>query len=250
MSDLAAALAALQADLPRIRRTTAGQHGKYAAYDKILQAVRPVLDKHGFVWWTCPGLVDLNGETRFVLRYLLTHIPSGEVIAGFYPLAEGPPQQQGAVITYARRYCLTSVLDLEIEGEDNMEAPTRRPVRSRTTGAEHERLRHGTVEPTPDTRPAERGPLPPAEDPWCDQPAGVMPTNDPEDKPGSITREQQRAMHAQFNAMGITDRDERLEWTKARLELAALASSSDLSYRQAGELLQALHEAGQVRERR
>ena len=248
MSDLAAALAALQADLPPIKRTVSGQHGKYAAYDKIMAVVRPLLEKHGFTWHTEPGLVELGGELRFVLEYVLEH--QHGTIEGYYPLAEGPPQQQGAVITYARRYCLTSVLDLAIEGEDNMDAPTRRPVRSRTTGAEHERLRQGTHEPAPGQRPAERGPLPPGEDVWRDQPAGVMPSNDPEDKPGSITREQQRAMHAQFNAMGITDRDERLEWTKARLELAALASSSDLSYRQAGELLQALHEAGQVREHR
>jgi hypothetical protein len=246
MSDLAAALARMQADFPRIKRTTAGQHGKYAAYDKILAAVRPIMAKHGFAWWSAPGLAPMGGHTewRFVLHYVLTYLPTGETIDGSYPLAEGPPQQQGAVITYARRYCLTSVLDLEIEGDDSMDAPQRaRPVRgAKVTGPEHERLRDGLHTATPEDRPADRGPLPDDENPWQNEL--------PEDRPGSIANSQRGGMHMAFSAIGITDRAERLAMTRDILGLPDLLSSNDLSYTQAAALLLALKERTGVREGR
>jgi hypothetical protein len=249
VSDLASALAALQADLPRIKRTAAGQAGprryRYASYDKIIAVVRPVLGKHGFTWHTAPGLMVMDGgEIRFGLRYELWH-ETGK-INGFYPLREGPAQQQGSEITYARRYALCAVLDLEVEGEDTagMDTPTRQPQRTRIPGSDHERLRYGTVEGTPEDKPAARGPLPASRDVWQDQPPGLLPVDDPEDKPGSITRDQQKAMHAHFTALGITDRGKRLAWTREALGLRPeeLASSSDLSYTEAGRLLVILAE--------
>jgi hypothetical protein len=251
------ALAALQADLPPIKRTSRGQVGtrnfRYPEYPKILRAVRPILAKHGFVWSTQPELIDKCGELRFVLTYTLWHLPSQDQLSGQYPLAEGPAQQQGAQIAYAKRYALVAVLDLEVEGEDTdaMDTPTRRPVRgAKVTGPDHERLRHGTHEPTPEDRPADRGPLPLEQDVWQDQPAGLLPTGDPEDRPGSITKFQRAAMHAAFGQAGISDRDVRLGWTREALNLPDLASSNDLSYAQAARLLQLLHEAAGVREGR
>jgi hypothetical protein len=249
MSDLAAALAALQADLPRIKRTGRGQVGtrrySYPPYEQILAATRPILHKHGFLWRTEPTLLLIGGELRFVLHYVLKH--EAGFVEGNYPLREATDQQQGAAISYAKRYALVAVLDLEIEGEDSdaMDTPTRRPVRGPRPGPDHERLRQGTHEPTPEDRPAERGPLPAAEDVWQDQPPGFLPTDDPEDRPGSITPAQSKAMHAQFGALKITDRAKRLEITRNLLGLPDLASSGDLSYRQAGTLLQRLHEWGQ-----
>jgi len=258
MSDLAAALAKLQADLPRIKRTSRGQVGtrnfRYPEYPEILAKVRPIMAKHGFAWWSAPGLAPMGGHTewRFVLHYVLTYLPTGETIDGSYPLAEGPPQQQGAGIAYAKRYCLVAVLDLEIEGEDNLDAPQRaRPVRgAKVTGPEHERLRDGLHTATPDDRPADRGPLPPGQDVWQDQPAGLLPQDDPEDKPGSITRQQRNAMHAKFTELGVTDRAERLTLTRRLLDMDEIATSNELSYSQAARLLQSLQELTAVGERR
>ena len=244
MSDLAAALAALQADLPRIRKGRKVQAGarqyKYAEYDKILAAVRPVLHKHGFTWRSVPGLRLIDGgDLRFVLHYTLEH-SNGERISGDYPLTEGPPQTMGAQISYAKRYALVAVLDLEVEGEDTdaMDVPSRRPQHTpgRATGAEHERLRHGTVVATPEDRPARRGPLSAEEDVWSG------PGPDAEDEPGSITPAQQRAMFAAFKQIGCEDKLKRLELTRTILKLDDLTSSNELSYSQAGTLLTALHE--------
>jgi hypothetical protein len=244
MSDLAAALAELQANLPRIpkgRKVQAGaRQYRYAEYDKILRDVRPVLHKFGFVWNSKPTMAQTaDGNTRFVLDYTLVHVATGDCIAGIYPLTEGPPQTMGAQISYAKRYALVAVLDLEVEGEDTdaMDTPPRPVVRSgRSTGAEHERLRYGTVEATPEDRPARRGPLSAAEDVWSG------PGPDAEDEPGSIGASQQKAMFAAFKQIGCNDRAKRLELTRTILKDSTIGSSNELSYHQAGLLLTALHE--------
>ena len=111
-------------------------------------------------------------------------------------------------------------------------------VRPRVTGAEHERLRNGTVEPVPEDRRAQRGPLGTGDDKWAGQPAGSLPVN-PEDKPGSVSRPQSRAMHAAFGQLGITGRDDRLAVT-AQITGRAVGTSSDLSYAEADGLLREL----------
>ena len=90
----------------------------------------------------------------------------------------------------------------------------------------------------------------PEQDVWQDQPAGLLPQDDPEDKPGSITRQQRNAMHAKFTELGVTDRAERLTLTRRLLDMDEIATSNELSYSQAARLLQSLQELTAVRERR
>jgi len=107
------------------------------------------------------------------------------------------------------------------------------------TSAEHAEHTQLAKSP-PNSQPAERLSTTPVDDPWMDGPAGLSVVGDPEDKPGSIGRSQQREMHALFGQLGISDREARLTVTKVTLGLAQLGSSSELSYRQAGDLLLAL----------
>lgn len=78
-----------------------------------------------------------------------------------------------------------------------------------------------------------RATSPALDDPWLDQPAGSLPA-------GMITRAQQKKMHAAFAGLGITGRDERLEWTRQALGLDVLESLADLTQDQAATLLDAL----------
>lgn len=214
---LPAALAALQADLPRIPRTAQGQVGtrryRYPPYDAILRRIRPILTKHGFLWSSEPGLVVIADQIRFVLAYELTRIAAGDGKSGLFPLAEGASQQQGAQISYAKRQCLIAVLDLEVVGEDD-DSMERTPAK--IPGPDHERLRHGTVERTPADRPAERsrgpvdnGPV----DKWTDQPSGEFDIGTPEDHPGSIDGAQLKTLQTLFRQVGIQDRAVRLGMT-------------------------------------
>jgi hypothetical protein len=77
----------------------------------------------------------------------------------------------------------------------------------------------------------------PADDPFYDSesPSEVL----SQDTPGTIARPQSRTMHARFAELGIKDRGERLEYTVAVIG-RPVSSSSELSYREAGLVLEAL----------
>jgi hypothetical protein len=159
----------------------------------------------------CPSRID--GAP--VLSYRLIHVETGEEINGHYPLTEGHGQALGADITYARRYALCAVLGLLAEDDtDGQPIGPRQRTAAKIPGPEHERLRHGTVERTPEDRPAERqrpGGQPPV-DMWMDNPPGEFDIGTPEDRPGSIDPRgpQMRNLQRLFHALGIEDRAVRL----------------------------------------
>jgi hypothetical protein len=241
VSEHAAWLAAIRADLPKIRKSTRGQHGKYANYPTIKAMVDPVLAKHESVWWTQPTRA---ADGSFVLAYQLEQIHGPLVVAGEFPLQVMDPQKQGSQISYAKRYALCAVLDIAPEGEDDdgmAASGQRQRTPAKVTGPEHERLRYGTVEPTPEDRPAERvraGDNPPV-DMWMDQPSGPFDIGRPEDHPGSIDRAQERVMHREFNRLGITDRSVRLGMT-ADIIGRQVMTSQQLSRLEAEHLIKAL----------
>ena len=222
---LAAALVALQTRLPRITKDAQGQRSKYADLHDLTEAVKPVLADLGLAWACKPTLID--GE--FVLRYTLTHAPSGEMDTGDYPLNRNTdPQRMGSEITYARRYALTAVLNIAPAGDDDdgqaaadanrgtdWRAPanphTRKATRSRDTASEHT--------------------------PWND--------SREEDTPGSILPGQLQGIGILMTKLGATKREDRLALTMKFLDLTELASSKDLSMAQGSRLIQRLQqEAG------
>lgn len=122
---LAAALAAFQAELPRVEKGNtakvktekASYSYRYADLAEISPIVLPLLAKHGLAWATYP---TLKGDGRFVLVYELSHI-TGECKSGEYPLpdSKASPQVLGSAITYARRYALCAVTGVAPGGDDD-----------------------------------------------------------------------------------------------------------------------------------
>lgn len=216
-SQIAEALAKVQAELKPIPRTRKGQRGKYADLAAVEEAVFPLLARAGLVFLAKP---TLTADGRFVLAYSLLHT-SGEREDGEYPLhGGGNAQQQGSEVTYARRYSLCAITGAAPEGEDDDggaasderrgQAPQRAPqrptapvTRTRTAGADHERLRHGAVERTPDDRPArrDRGPVPDEQNPWQDVP--------PEEQPGSADPKDVQRIQIAYNKLGFDHRTDR-----------------------------------------
>ncbi len=114
LANLAAALAAAQAELPVIPRTTPGHYGPYADLASVREAVRPVLARHGLSIVQLPSAA--NTLTTMVLH------ASGEWIAGEMDLHQAStPQGQGSAISYARRYALSAALCLATEPDDDAE---------------------------------------------------------------------------------------------------------------------------------
>lgn len=127
---LAAALAAFQAELPKLRKDETakvrgeGKDGQpvnyqygYADLAQVVEAVMPVLGKHGLSFTSTP---TMSGN-QFVLEYCLLH-ESGEERAGVWPLPnpmQTKPQNLGSAITYARRYALMAVTGTFPDKEDD-----------------------------------------------------------------------------------------------------------------------------------
>ncbi len=84
-------------------------------------------------------------------------------------------------------------------------------------------------------------PVPPSnQDIWTDQPPAPV-LEGVEDQAGTISPQQQRAMHAAFTQAGIKDRAARLTATTSIVG-RPVTSSNELSYLEAGRVLEALHE--------
>ena len=128
---LNAALAAVQAELPRIDKgrtatvptKAGGQYSyTYADLSDVAAAIKPLLGRNGLAFTAWPTLSLVTN--RFVLRYELLH-ESGEQKGGEYPLpspTEVGAQALGSAITYARRYCLCAVTGVAPDDDDDAAA--------------------------------------------------------------------------------------------------------------------------------
>ncbi len=90
---------------------------KYVELDGLLQAIRPVLSKHGLSFVQSPG----GDGQAITITTLLMHT-SGEWIE-FEPLTlkavKTDPQGAGSAITYGRRYSLSAILGIAWDADDD-----------------------------------------------------------------------------------------------------------------------------------
>jgi len=267
---LAEALAALQARLPRVAKTSEGQErggkkDKYADLTMVSEALLPITSGLGLSFTARPTML---GE-RFVLAYELRHAASDEACGGFYPLpTSGTPQQVGSAITYARRYTLCAVTGLAPGGDDDdaqaAEAEHRARPRNvpdaqlaaegrmaRGAKSAHEQLAKETVSGGRAERSRPRGPDP--DDPWAqDAPvdhdraeqlrvAALDQTLPAEQLLGSSTPPQWQQLAILYSQIGLTDRDNRLAEMTDRCG-REITSAKDLSYAEAEQAIRALRD--------
>jgi hypothetical protein len=128
MKEWTEAFTAAQAELPPIgkrheatipTKTGADYSYKYADLNDVLEAVRPVLNKHGLS--ISQSSVSEEGKIGVVTRIYHT---SGHVET-FGPLllpAGGDARSAGSAITYARRYGLCAALGIAPDDDDDGEA--------------------------------------------------------------------------------------------------------------------------------
>lgn len=139
MKNLYAKLLKVQAEIKPIEKDSQNPHFKNFYFDisGLLSAVKPILTANGIVL-VQPIMVDEHGQK---LTTILTDTTSGEMMVSEMRLPElADPQKLGAVISYYRRYALTSLLALEGEdndGNDTQPVKTQpSPVKQATGGAE------------------------------------------------------------------------------------------------------------------
>lgn len=249
-----AALAAFQAEIPRIRKDAAAivqgekdgkkfTYGyKYADLGAIVAVAMPLLGKHGLSFTAFPRL----SENGFVLHYRLRHA-SGDGDEGDWPLPDPirtRPQVVGSSLTYARRYafCAATGIAPDEEDDDAQEAqrgdyvPETRADGS-ATEAEQARMNRG---PVPGVQ---RSNGTPPDDPWYGAPKTDKTPR--EELPGTASPAQLRKMHAMFAKLGYDkdDRDGRLDFTR-RIIGRDVQSANALSLVEAEKLNKALEAHG------
>jgi ERF superfamily len=247
-----AALAAFQAELPRIRKDAAaiiqtsggGTYGyKYADLGAIVAIAMPLLGKHGLSFTAFPRISD-NG---FVLHYRLRHA-SGDGDEGDWPLPDPirtKPQVVGSAITYARRYTFCAAIGIapDEEDDDGKDAsdgeraeyvPETRADGS-ATEAEQARMNRG---PVPGT---ERLKATPEDDPFYDVAKAIDVPK--EELPGTASRDQLNQIFGLFDKLGYPkdDRDGRLTLTR-EIVGRDIKSSAALSMVEATALKKELEE--------
>jgi hypothetical protein len=234
------ALLMLQADPPVLTKTRDGQVGnqktKYADLVQVNKQVLSRLNELGLVWKCAPDLIpDGTHPLRFVLRYELKHVATGEYERGVFPLLGSTPQQHGSAMTYARRYALLAVTGIAAEDEDDDgDAVSGRQYAQRAT--QQRNAARATDGEQPAGRTAQRRA----------QPArGARPPLPGEDPDGPVGQDQHRRMHALWNDLGFggdENRDNRLTITAKIVGLPDLDSSAKLTRAQADAVIAALVE--------
>lgn len=127
---LAAALAAMQAELPKLRKTeTAKVNGEsktgakisysygYTGLDQVVETVLPALGKNGLSVTSKTSFAD----NVFMLEVTLLH-EGGEREIGYWPLPDPRrvgPQDIGSAMTYGRRYLTLALTGTFPGGEDD-----------------------------------------------------------------------------------------------------------------------------------
>lgn len=111
----------LQSELEPIKKEANNPFfkSKYAELSSIIEVIRPLCKKHGFIILQEPG----NQNERLALTTTIMH-ESGEFVRSTisYPVVKQDPQGYGSAITYARRYSLQAIFCLETEDDDGNRA--------------------------------------------------------------------------------------------------------------------------------
>ena len=119
IAEIAKALAKFQSEVSDPNRTkeNAFLKSKYVTLDSLLQAVRPVLANNGLSFLQVPFTsADVVSVTTMLLH------ESGEWLESdpfTLPLMKNDPQGVGSVVTYARRYSLSSILGVAWDEDDD-----------------------------------------------------------------------------------------------------------------------------------
>lgn len=130
MKNLYTALSSFQAECPVILKEVKGHNYKFADLPAIYEVINPLLMKNNLAIFQ--PLTNLEGKPA--IKTIVVHTISGETMEDVHPLPEttfteiettkgkrmvvagfeqmSKPQAQGSIITYFRRYCLSSVLGL------------------------------------------------------------------------------------------------------------------------------------------
>ena len=122
MENIYKALLAVQGDLKAVIKAEPNPFfkSKYFDINAVVAMLRPIITQHGLV--VLQPLTEMNGKPA-IETILLDK--SGEMLSRTTPLIESNDAQKwGGIITYTRRYALTSLFLIEGEEDDDAQSAT------------------------------------------------------------------------------------------------------------------------------
>lgn len=234
LPNLAAALAKVQAALPKVDRDRTVEVKQkngdtysysYVTLANLSDAILPLLARHGLAFAAMPGI---GADGKMCVRYHLMH-ESGEMLTGEFPVSgEGGIQMIGGRITYARRYCLAAVVGVAADEDDESRLSDDGTRGTAQRAAPRQRQQ----------RPA------PAEDRPTAQRSRASAAGKPP-LPGEaegVTPNQIQKIVLSFEDLGVSDRADRLRMT-ATVVGRALESAKDLTKDEAHRLIEHIEHA-------
>jgi len=133
-----------QKDMPELKlnatatiKTSKGEYSfKYAGLPSILKIVRPLLHKHNFIYtWEC----NLDGSVTCKILHI-----SGQIMESVCLIKAGDdPKNQGAAITYAKRYSLVALLGLTDQDKDAPPESPKKIMSDKAFDKAQQRIRDG-----------------------------------------------------------------------------------------------------------
>lgn len=116
MKEIMEALSNFQDQCPQIVKDKLNPFykNKYADLDNIWKNIQIPLRKNGFV--LCQPCQTIDSES-FIIKTILYHIPSGQMLESSISTKTSDPQKIGAIITYFRRYEISALLGIVTEDD-------------------------------------------------------------------------------------------------------------------------------------
>lgn len=115
-----AAMADMQADMPEVVERGKAHNTKYATFEDINAAVRPVLQKYGFAVTFRVNQLDGAIKVTAVLSHRGGHREETEMVLPHDTSgSKNAVQAVGSTVSYGKRYTMSALLNIATRGEDD-----------------------------------------------------------------------------------------------------------------------------------
>lgn len=116
----ASAMAAMQSEMPEVAERGKAHNTKYATFEDINAAVRPVLEKYGFAVTFRIKQTDVSIKVTAVLSHREGHSEETDIVLPSDASgSKNAVQAVGSSVSYGKRYTMSALLNIATRGEDD-----------------------------------------------------------------------------------------------------------------------------------